>query len=453
MRYLTVLVTLLLAVQGVRADNVAQAIWCSGNKTLYFAYESQVSPNSTYDGQTVTKVYSVSLDTYTGLPAWNESTEDVDTKATKVVFRDNFKTVTPKSCQQWFQNFWELTEIVGLEYLNTSEVENMDFMFDGCEKLEKLDVSNFDVTKVASALSMFKNCSSLKTIYCNKVWTISNNASMFYNCTSLKGGIAYVESKADGDLATPKGGYFTARLTINAENLNQYVDYYGDITLNCSLYKDGHWNTLCLPFDVTNFSNTVLKDATVKYFYRTDFDDKDNTLTLNFTEMELPIEACTPFIVKWADSGSKDAVTSHQFYGVTIKTDGSKAIVKTDIIHFKSCFEATPFPLGKEDNTMLYLGSDDNLYYPGADGVTIAAFHAYFQLQKGYSIATSGSAKIRNFVMNFDGEDDGTATGIASLPEDTKDAATWYTLDGRRLSGQPTQKGIYINNGKKFMIK
>jgi len=31
--------------------------------------------------------------------------------------------------------------------------------------------------------------------------------------------------------------------------------------------------------------------------------------------------------------------------------------------------------------------------------------------------------------------------------------ARWFTLDGRRLQGQPTQKGVYINNGKKVVIK
>ena len=29
----------------------------------------------------------------------------------------------------------------------------------------------------------------------------------------------------------------------------------------------------------------------------------------------------------------------------------------------------------------------------------------------------------------------------------------WYTLDGTRLSGQPTRKGIYIVNGRKVIIK
>ena len=29
----------------------------------------------------------------------------------------------------------------------------------------------------------------------------------------------------------------------------------------------------------------------------------------------------------------------------------------------------------------------------------------------------------------------------------------WYTLDGVRLSGKPTKKGMYINNGKKVIVK
>jgi hypothetical protein len=29
----------------------------------------------------------------------------------------------------------------------------------------------------------------------------------------------------------------------------------------------------------------------------------------------------------------------------------------------------------------------------------------------------------------------------------------WYTLDGRRLTGKPTAKGLYINNGRKVVIK
>lgn len=34
-----------------------------------------------------------------------------------------------------------------------------------------------------------------------------------------------------------------------------------------------------------------------------------------------------------------------------------------------------------------------------------------------------------------------------------KEAGAWYTLDGRKLNGMPTVKGMYINNGKKVVIK
>jgi hypothetical protein len=29
----------------------------------------------------------------------------------------------------------------------------------------------------------------------------------------------------------------------------------------------------------------------------------------------------------------------------------------------------------------------------------------------------------------------------------------WYTLDGRRLNGKPTQRGVYVSNGRKVVIK
>ena len=32
-------------------------------------------------------------------------------------------------------------------------------------------------------------------------------------------------------------------------------------------------------------------------------------------------------------------------------------------------------------------------------------------------------------------------------------ADVWYTLDGRKLNGKPTAKGIYVNGGRKVVIK
>ena len=457
MRYLTVLVTLLLAVQGVKADNVAQAIWCENNKTLYFDYHSGTSTGSTYDSQTVTAVYNVDLSTvYTGSPAWNNET-DVDTKATKVVFKESFKQVTPQSCQYWFYNFKNLREIEGLENLNTSQVKDMDFMFDGCELLVTLNVSNFDVTKVLSAASVFKECSNLKTIYCNKEWNFSNSvitSSMFDNCTSLKGGIAYDNNKVTGDYATPKStGYFTASLGEITENdLTKYDDYYGDFTFKLSegtytLYKDGHWNTMCLPFSISNIAGTVFAGATVRALSSSSF--ANGELNMRFADATTAIEAGVPYIVKWETTSATNLTTPLEFKGVTILNSVNNT--NTTCVNFCGNF-SSGLSLGAQSSIYLYLGSDDKLYFPSDAAVPIGIYHAYFELNLG----SQTQAKIRNIVMNYDDDDEGTATDITSLSVDAqgiKDTATWYTLDGRRLSGKPTQKGIYMNNGKKFMIK
>lgn len=52
--------------------------------------------------------------------------------------------------------------------------------------------------------------------------------------------------------------------------------------------------------------------------------------------------------------------------------------------------------------------------------------------------------------------DDDDQTGISSLPTgDTNEesADVWFSLDGRQLNSRPTERGIYINNGKKVVVK
>lgn len=51
--------------------------------------------------------------------------------------------------------------------------------------------------------------------------------------------------------------------------------------------------------------------------------------------------------------------------------------------------------------------------------------------------------------------DEKNSTGIVSIDSGIgmMDDKGWYTLDGRKLSGKPTVKGIYIKNGKKVIIK
>ena len=141
-----------------------------------------------------------------------------------------------------------MTSIEGLEYLNTTFVESMSWMFGhckslksidlsrfntvnvkymnhmfyGCEALATLDVSHFNVANVTNAGSMFSKCENLTTIYCNKEWNINGNTdNMFNGCQKLKGykGTAYDANHVDAEYARPDGfdgqpGYFTTQKEI-----------------------------------------------------------------------------------------------------------------------------------------------------------------------------------------------------------------------------------------------
>lgn len=132
----------------------------------------------------------------------------------KVVFDASFANARPTSCYEWFYECGSLTDIEGIEYLNTENVTNMSSMFDGCRALTTLDLSHFDTQNVTDMNNMFCNCSALTTLdvsnfdtqnvtdmgsmfaVCEAFTTldlsnfdtqnVTNMSSMFYDCSALK---------------------------------------------------------------------------------------------------------------------------------------------------------------------------------------------------------------------------------------------------------------------------
>ena len=218
-----------------------------------------------------------------------------------------------------------------------------------------------------------------------------------------------------------------------------------DITLTGrTLYKDGKWNTLCLPFDLGNLSGTPLENATLMTLSSSNYDN--GTLTLNF-ESATTIAAGKPYIVKWTTTGEN--ISSPIFNGVTISS--TPADVETTAVTFKGNYDYLGFT--EENRSILFLGTQNKLYYP-LSGASIGACRAYFQLNGGITAGDPASAApVRAFVLNLGGE----ATGIQGLTPDPSSKGEgseyWYSLDGRRLSQRPSRAGIYINNGKMVVIK
>lgn len=137
--------------------------------TLYYDKNKQTSDNAIY-----------------ARPLWANY---VERKAIQtVVFDESFKHARPKSCDQWFYLFEGLTKIEHLDYLNTSEVENMGSMFSNCTSLETLDLSSFNTEKVTNMSEMFVGSTNLRTINLPKGFIGSNVTDlngMFRGCASL----------------------------------------------------------------------------------------------------------------------------------------------------------------------------------------------------------------------------------------------------------------------------
>ena len=133
-------------------------------------------------------------------------------------------------------------------------------------------------------------------------------------------------------------------------------------------------------------------------------------------------------------------IVNPTFTNVTI-TAAEPVNINAGDITFAGTYD--PITIGSDgDETMLYLASGNKLYWPNG-AMKINAFRAYFQL--------SVSSNVRGFSMNF--LDNEEVTGIKSVNGSRYDSDAWYTLDGRKLSGKPAKGGMYINNGRKLVVK
>jgi len=269
------------------------------------------------------------------------------------------------------------------------------------------------------------------------------------------------------------GTYYVAPASIslanaadNSTTISNANGYVANVTLaDRTLYKDGAWNTICLPFDVT-IAGSPLAGATARPL--TSASISGSTLTLTFGDAVTTLKAGTPYIIKWTKpdpyvaydgtnaDGTSDIV-SPVFSGVTIDADAdgnydtetaSPAVTTDERVRFLGTYKSTTFDA--EDKSILLMGGGNALYYP-TTGVGLGAQRAYFKIGDDNALL---ARRLTAFNIGF-GEDD--ATGIISIENGKlkieNDADAWYSLDGRKLQGKPSRAGVYINNGIKVVIK
>lgn len=119
-------------------------------------------------------------------PLWQQLDERKKIKS--VVFDESFKDARPKDCGAWFWSFEALTTIEHLDYLNTSEVDDMRLMFSKCTRLETLDLSSFNTEKVKHMYAMFDGSTNLRSIKLPKGFigsSVTDLNATFKGCESL----------------------------------------------------------------------------------------------------------------------------------------------------------------------------------------------------------------------------------------------------------------------------
>ena len=156
---------------GYFTPGCAYAEFDNATKTLTFRYK-RVKPEGAYD-----------LNVGDNDPGWYAQIENIE----KVVFDASFANARPTSCYRWFYKCTSLTEIEGIENLNTQNVENMRYMFTSCIKLKSLDVSKFNTANVTHMSNMFEDCEELSSLDLSNFDTqnVKYMDKMFHNCNSL----------------------------------------------------------------------------------------------------------------------------------------------------------------------------------------------------------------------------------------------------------------------------
>ncbi len=212
--------------------------------------------------------------------------------------------------------------------------------------------------------------------------------------------------------------------------------------------KANEWSTLVLPFDMTEaqLKEALGSDVKLAEFedYEAEYTGDDVTgLTVNFVATDLTegFYGNYHYLVKTSKDITEFIVTS------TIDPDEEGAVVEYDngksgkqrkvlgsLIGTYHAGDAIP-------NNGLFLSGNKFWYSAGA--TKIKAFRAYFMLNE--VLSGVAEAKVR-FMVD---EDAAAIEGITPALEN----GVWYTLDGRQLNGKPTEKGVYIVDGKKVLIK
>ena len=235
------------------------------------------------------------------------------------------------------------------------------------------------------------------------------------------------------------------------------------------------WNVVVLPFDITPYEFTQAIGRYAVFNTLESANTANNTVSFKLQLNNL--KANEPFLVKpektKTDAAATTTIALTQFANRYIVAPANGVPQKTDVagVKFIGAYNAFDLTLDEDwtgseetisgvdyilDNgdagkKIMYLGGGKFITATSTDKtksyktLPVAFTRAYLDFNE----STLADARI------FVEEADGTTTAISEITSEGVAVAAegWYTIDGIKLQSVPTQKGIYINNGKKIVVK
>ena len=366
------------------------------------------------------------------------------------------------------------------------------YMFNGCTNLTTAPVLPAIDLALHCYNNMFSGCTSLTTAPKLPATDLAEGCynSMFYGCTSLKSvtclatkieddatsdwlyGVASegtfikaegMESWTRGGSGIPSGWTTTDYVTLtNRDDISEPLSTYAGKTCLVNYtrsFTSGKASTVCLPFAYTPKTGE-------KFYTFTGITKDGGSYIANMTEVvTTPLAPNTPYL--FMPTGNADfsgTYTIPESITAGTTTVGDWTFVGT---YTTKKWETEPTGIyGFSAQDVADQGISQGQFVKVGKYVRVKPMRCYLKYKDGgenYAGARGMNRAAANDeplpetikvrLISADGEVTAIGTMQTKTGEVTLDGEAWYSMDGRRIVGKPSTKGIYVNNGHKMIIK
>lgn len=235
----------------------------------------------------------------------------------------------------------------------------------------------------------------------------------------------------------------------------QSISYTRNFSQTTEIGVSRGWETIALPFNVQSISHGS-HGALVPFgggnggypFWLHQL--QDNGLTpVTAMEANTPYLICMPNNTVYPSAYNQAGSVTFASSNVTVPRTEPREAFGANVI-LMPAFQNQP---AGPDIFTLNVGAARDSYAEGSVFISNYSDVRPFQAYVHHSNQARGTDEIQYIPLTSIGGGDDTTAIMEIIQPAANGTGDWYSLDGRKLSSKPTQKGIYIQNGKKIVIK